>query len=122
MLTQLLEIKRRRERGWRRSLARLARRDLDLCNTQELLGIRRSALREKWRALASASGQFSQRSLATLRSNLAKLQLEDHAIVRQQDALIAERDQLAKERVEQEALLRCNLREQEKLLLMLEKV
>ncbi|MBC8642784.1 type III secretion protein [Caballeronia sp. EK] len=122
MLKQLLEIKSRREQRCRRSLARLADDDLKLVKKQEALHVRRRLLQERWRVLAATSGEFTQHKLATLRADLAKLKSEDQTLQRHQEALVAERSQLATCRAEQETLLRRNLREQEKLMLLLENV
>lgn len=120
MLSELLAIKRRRERGLRTGLARLADDELRLCHRQEGLQTRRENLHTDWRILAAESGCFDQRGLEALRASLAKLQGEDQALQHQQGALVVERTQLAQARAEQEALLRRNLREQEKLTLLLE--
>lgn len=120
MLSQLLDIKHRRERSLRSALARLADEELALCARQDALHERRYTLYREWRALAAQSGCFDHLELEKLRADLARLEGEDQSLARQLEALAAERAQLARARGEQEGLLRRNLREQEKLLLLLE--
>lgn len=122
MLNRLLAIKRHREQGLLIRLARLAADDHRLCGQQDVLQGRRQALHGELRFLAATSGCLDRRALATLRTSLAKLAGEDQGLVRQLNALAAERAQLAQTRIEQDLLLRRNLREQEKLNFILEDI
>jgi hypothetical protein len=120
MLNQLLDVKRRRERSLRAALARLADEELALCARQDAVHARRHTLYQEWRSLARQSGCFDHHGLERLRASLAKLEGEDQALARELETLAAERALLTQARAEQDSLLRRNLREQEKLVLLLE--
>ncbi|MBJ7263454.1 MAG: hypothetical protein JHC61_06825 [Burkholderiaceae bacterium] len=100
----------------------MAEDDCRLCGKQDMLHDRRQALHRELRILAATSGCFDRLGLARLRASLAKLEGEEQALVRQLDALLAERTQLAQTRDEQNLLLRRNLCEQEKLNFILEDI
>ncbi|MDE1715961.1 hypothetical protein PWG14_26205, partial [Chromobacterium amazonense] len=119
MLNQLLDVKRRRERSLRAALARLADEELALCARQDAVHARRHTLYQEWRSLARQSGCFDHHGLERLRASLAKLEGEDQALARELETLAAERALLTQARAEQDSLLRRNLREQEKLVLLL---
>lgn len=122
MLADLLDIKRRRERGQRALLVRLAEEDRRLESRQRALQARRLAVRADWRALTARRGSFDPDALARLRAAQGALDAEDHALRQQLDALLSERTQLAQTRAEQEGLLRTILRSQEKLISLQESV
>lgn len=118
MLTQLLAIKRRRERGLRTTLARLATEALALRLRHEALLTRRQTLCEEWRTLANQSGCFSHNRLERLRAALARLEGEDLALKHELESLARERKQLAQTQANHELRLKQTRREQEKLMLL----
>ncbi|WP_150777831.1 type III secretion protein [Pandoraea sputorum] len=118
MLSQLLEIKRRRERNIHRALAQLDDEEKALCARQEALQVRREAVYRELRTRTEQGGSYEPRELDLLRAALARLDSEGQALARERDSVIAARHELARTRVEQEAALRRNLREQEKLTLI----
>lgn len=115
MLKQLLDIKRRRERGLRTTLARLCEELTSLRLPQQQLACRQADLRQQWCQLTQQAGCMNQATMSRLRAALCTLESEIARLVHEQDALIAEQGRLNQLRAEQEARLRLNLREQEKL-------
>lgn len=118
MLKQLLDIKRRRERGLRTTLARLGEELKSLRLRQQHLNSRQADLRQQWRQLTQQAGCMNQATLSRLRAALCVLESEVERLVHEQDALIAEQGRLNQLHAEQETRLRLNLREQEKLQLL----
>ncbi|WP_279451971.1 type III secretion protein [Aeromonas dhakensis] len=118
MLKQLLDIKRRRERGLRTTLARLGEELMSLRLRQQHLNSRQAELHQQWRQLTQQAGCMNQATLSRLRAALCVLESEVERLVHEQDALIAEQGRLNQLRAEQETRLRLNLREQEKLQLL----
>ena len=115
MLIRLLKLKQRREQSLRAWLVQLAADDARLAARQTAVLEARRELQAAWRALAAHSGQFTQSALEHLRSELACHERQDQSLQNQLDTLVSERLQLAQTLAEQEGLLRKNLREQEKL-------
>lgn len=118
MLNQLLAIKRRRERNLHRALAALDDEARALSARQDALQQQREAVYRELRERTSQGGAFAPRALDTLRAELARLDSEGQSLARERDSVAAERRELERTRVEQEAALRRNLREQEKLRLL----
>ncbi|MFR9718006.1 type III secretion protein [Aeromonas diversa] len=118
MLRQLLDIKRRRERGLRTTLARLGEELMSLQLRQQQLTSRQAELHQQWRQLTQQAGCMNQTTLSRLRATLCTLESEVERLAHEQDALIAEQGRLNQLRAEQETRLRLNLREQEKLQLL----
>lgn len=118
MLKQLLDIKRRRERGLRTTLARLGEELKSLRLRQQHLNSRQAELHQQWRQLTQQAGCMNQATLSRLRAALCVLESEVERLVHEQDALIAEQGRLNQLHAEQETRLRLNLREQEKLQLL----
>lgn len=118
MLSQLLEVKRRRERSVQGALARVAEEDRALQARQLALHEQRDALYRQWRARAAESGCFTHQALASLRAALSRLEGEDLALARERQSLADSREELAHERDELDVALRRTLREQEKLMLL----
>ncbi|VVE85800.1 type III secretion protein [Pandoraea sputorum] len=115
MLNQLLAIKRRRERNLHRELAALDEKARALSARQDALQQQREAVYRELRERSSQGGAFAPRALDTLRAALARLDSEGQALVRERDSVAAQQRELERTRVEHEAALRRNLREQEKL-------
>lgn len=118
MLRLLLDIKLRRERGLRTTLARLGEELQSLRLRQQQLTSRQADLRQQWRQLTQQAGCMNQATLGRLRAALCTLESEVERLAHEQDALIAEQGRLNQLRAEQETRLRLNLREQEKLQLL----
>ncbi|WP_312978149.1 type III secretion protein [Atlantibacter sp.] len=118
MLKQVLDIKRRRERGLRTILARLGEELQSLRLRQQQLTSRQADLHQQWRQLTQQAGCMNQATLSRLRAALCTLESEVERLAHEQDALIAELGRLNQLRAEQETRLRLNLREQEKLQLL----
>lgn len=122
MLSQLLTIKRRRERSLQAALVRVQTEDRTLQASQLALQERREALYRQWRATAAESGCFNHQGLASLRAALARLESQDQALRRERQALADTRAALAREGDELNVQLRRSRREQEKLLLLAEEL
>lgn len=120
MLRQLLEIKRHRERGIRIRLTSIDEEELSLDVKAGELKARQRELRAEWQRLACQSGQFNQSGFGKLRAELERTERSDKALTIQLDGLAHERISLGERRVEQQQLLRKNLREQEKFAALVE--
>lgn len=118
MLSELLEVKRRRERGLRSSMALIANELQALTHRQQMLLERRVDLRNEWHELSLVNGLHTQGGLVKLRARLAHLEDDDKRITADLETLIAEQNRLSLLQAEQERLLRTILREQEKLQLL----
>ncbi|MEO9384615.1 hypothetical protein [Chromobacterium phragmitis] len=120
MLSRLLDIKRRRERGLRAELARQDEEMARLARERDDNRCRRADALRRWREHADTSGAFDPPGLAKLRAELARLEAEHQALQARAADIAAERLRLEAERQEQDASLRRNLREQEKFHCLLE--
>ena len=115
MLKELLDIKRRRERGLRTILAQLDEELKCLRLRQQQLTGRQAELHQQWRLQTQQTGCMNQATLSRLRASLCALESKVERLARERDALIAEQGRLEQLRAEQDTQLRLNLREQEKL-------
>ncbi|MBT2869662.1 hypothetical protein JQK19_20745 [Chromobacterium violaceum] len=120
MLSRLLDIKRRRERGLRAEQARLDEDMARLAREWDDNRASQALARRRWREHADSSGVFDPPGLAKLRAELARLEAAHQALLARADAIAAERRLLESERLEQNARLRRNMREQEKFHCLLE--
>ncbi len=117
-ISQLLEIKRRREQGIRREIARTSD-EMHTCSERlKNLQARQVEARAQWQEAIKQAGVLNVRGLSTLRAQLSRFESEDKRLYAELDNVKQEQSRLHQRQEEQELQLRLILREQEKLKLI----
>lgn len=120
ILKALLSIKVKRERSLRLLFAAYLQQEVDLLNRKSLLLDQRQQHRESWRRHCGLEQQLTHGQFQMHKRTLAGHFEQDLALTVHLDQLQSEWQQLQVDKSEQQAMLRKNRLEQEKLRMILE--